>query len=199
MQFDVPAAKGARDMATDETEDPKDGEEPDEEGEEGGAKRKKKKKQLPLLIAVVVLITAALGAASYFLGVFDDGSDPDAAHSESGAESGETNADGTKAPGLFYYDLEEFVVNLNVGSNSPSFLKMKVSLELGSALEVPAIEAGLPRIRDSFHIYLRELRRSDLKGAEGIYRLREELLLRINKITYPTKIRDILFKEILIQ
>ena len=98
-----------------------------------------------------------------------------------------------------YYDLEEFIVNLNVGGKRPSFLKMTVSLELAGELQIPEVEAKLPRIRDSFQVYLRELRADDLQGSAGIYRLREELLLRINKVIYPVKVHDILFKEILVQ
>ena len=43
----------------------------------------------------------------------------------------------------------------------------------------------MPRIVDNFQVYLRELRIEDLQGAAGIYRLREELLLRVNAAVRP--------------
>jgi flagellar FliL protein len=46
---------------------------------------------------------------------------------------------------------------------------------------------------------LRELRPSDLEGGIGIYRLREELIRRINIAVYPAKVETILFKDVLIQ
>ena len=46
---------------------------------------------------------------------------------------------------------------------------------------------------------LEPMRSSDLAGSAGIQRLREELLLRANKALAPTKINDVLFKEIVVQ
>ena len=57
----------------------------------------------------------------------------------------------------------------------------------------------MPKIIDNFQTYLRELRIDDLKGSAGIYRLREELLMRVNAGAAPIKIKDVLFKEMLIQ
>ena len=164
----------------------------------------KPKSKLPLIIGGVAVVLLLAVGGGFFLGVFGGGGENEAAHGEEdgelhGESSGDLHGEGGEGGGMIYYDLQEIIVNLNVGSASPSFLKMKISLELANALDVPSIEAQLPRIRDSFHVYIRELRRTDLQGSEGIYRLREELLLRINKIVHPIKVRDILFKEILIQ
>jgi flagellar FliL protein len=46
---------------------------------------------------------------------------------------------------------------------------------------------------------LRGLQVEDLQGSAGIYRLREELLARVNVVTEPVKVHDVLFKEILVQ
>ena len=53
----------------------------------------------------------------------------------------------------------------------------------------------MPKIIDNFQTYLRELRIDDLKGSAGMYRLREELLIRVNAGAAPIKIKDVLFKE----
>ena len=50
-----------------------------------------------------------------------------------------------------------------------------------------------------FQLYLRELRSSDLDGSAGIFRLKEELLRRVNIEVHPNKIRRVLFKEIIVQ
>ena len=57
----------------------------------------------------------------------------------------------------------------------------------------------LPRIEDQFQVFTRELRTTDLEGSAGVYRLKEELLKRVNIAIYPAKIDAVLFKEILIQ
>lgn len=180
-----------------------------EDGEaEGEAKGGKGKLIIIIAAAAVVLISIPL--ALFFLGFFGGSEEAEEEASPITKESEDLpstedelvryDEDGNPIiEQTIYYDMEEFIVNLNVGSNRPSFLKMTLSLELPGELHVAPIESKLPRIRDSFQIYLRELRTDDLQGSAGIYRLREELLLRINKIVHPAKVNDILFKEILIQ
>jgi len=169
------------------------------EGEEVAAVPSGKKKII--IIAALVLILAAIPAALYFTGIIGGGSAEQEATptDENGNPLYDENGKLLPPQQIIYYDLEEFLVNLNVGSKRPSFLKMTVSLELPGEAQIPAIESKLPRIRDSFQVYLRELRLEDLQGSAGIYRLREELLLRINKIVHPAKVNDILFKQILVQ
>ena len=100
---------------------------------------------------------------------------------------------------MVFFPLEELIVNLNTGGRKSTFLKIKVSLELASAGDVKRIETVMPRIMDNFQVYLRELRIEDLKGSAGMYRLREELLTRVNTAAAPAKVRDVLFKEMLVQ
>ena len=99
----------------------------------------------------------------------------------------------------FFFPLEELIVNLNAGGRNSTFLKIRVSLELADGGDISRIESVMPRIMDNFQVYLRELRIEDLKGSAGMYRLREELLTRVNAAAAPAKIQDVLFKEILVQ
>ena len=98
-----------------------------------------------------------------------------------------------------FYDLQEILVNLNTGGRKSSFLKIRISLELERASDVPLIESVMPRVIDNFQVYLRELRIDDLKGSAGMYRLREELMRRVSAATAPAGIKDVLFKEMLVQ
>ena len=98
-----------------------------------------------------------------------------------------------------FYDLPEMLVNLNTGGRKSSFLKIRISLELENQADIPRIERVMPRIVDNFQTYLRELRIDDLKGSAGMYRLREELLTRVSAASAPAKIKDVLFKEMLVQ
>ena len=61
------------------------------------------------------------------------------------------------------------------------------------------IQPRLAKVMDAFQVYLRELRKSDLDGSAGIYRLKEELLRRVNVAIAPAQVENILFKEILVQ
>ena len=191
----------------------------EETGEEGGHGEKKKPKKLILIGAAVVLVLALAGGGYFF---FMSGGDKDkkeeteevAEREEAPAEHGEAGehgeaaegkegkaakgADG-KATGVVFYDLPDFVVNLNDKGSKTRFLKLSVTLELPNGEAMEQIDKMRPRIMDSFQVYLRELRKSDLEGSAGLYRLREELLLRVNKTVYPAKVNDILFKELITQ
>ena len=90
-------------------------------------------------------------------------------------------------------------VNLSGGAKKSSFLKLKMSLEVGDAEYAKVVENLMPRIIDSFQLYLRQLRLEDLQGSAGMYRLREELLVRVNKIAEPAEVKDVLFTEMLAQ
>ena len=48
-------------------------------------------------------------------------------------------------------------------------------------------------------MYLRELRAQDLSGSAGLFRLKEELLVRLNTSVAPAEVKDVLFREMLVQ
>ncbi|MBI1275215.1 flagellar basal body protein FliL [bacterium] len=118
---------------------------------------------------------------------------------KSGGHGGEAAADSKSPDGAIYHPLPDFLVNLNSPTKRSSFLKVTVTLVVADEKSVETVKGYEPRIIDSFQTYLRELRPEDLKGSGGIFRLREELLLRINKIVQPAKVNDILFKDMIVQ
>ena len=100
---------------------------------------------------------------------------------------------------VVFYDLPDLLVNLNTGSKQASYLKLSVALELEDEGGIDRLEKMLPRVIDNFQVYLRELRLEDLSGSAGLYRLKEELLVRVNRAVAPVKVSDVLFKEMLVQ
>ena len=86
----------------------------------------------------------------------------------------------------------------NVVIRIPDLSAMKVEVQINE-LDVARLRTLSPRIIDNFQVYLRELRVEDLRGSAGIYRLREELLARVNAAVHPTKVKDVLFKDMLVQ
>ena len=173
-------------------------------GEAGGEAPKKKfgGKKLILIGGVAVLVLVGAGAGLFFSGILGGGDDDEevvaqAAAEMDGEETGARPSD--EAREAVFYDLPEMLVNLNTGGRQASFLKIQVSLELGSQDAVPQVEALLPRIVDNFQVYLRELRPEELSGTKGVFRLKEELLVRVNTAVQPVRVYDILFKEILVQ
>ena len=123
-----------------------------------------------------------------------------------GKESGKTDADGKpsevvepEGPG-HYFELDELIVTLSGGpGRKQSFLKMRINLELQKASDEVRIKQVMPRIVDNFQVFLRELRIEELQGSHGLYRVKEELLARVNAAAHPVKVKDVLFKEMLVQ
>ncbi len=164
-----------------------------EESAEGAKKLKLSKKQLIILAVVgVLVIGGGTGAAFYFAG--------------SGKKTAETTTTEEKAAvesdhkgKAVYFSLGDLLVNLSGEGKHPNYLKLKISLELADEKDLPLMEAIKPRIIDNFQVYLRELRIEDLRGSAGLYRLREELLLRVTEAAQPVRVRSVLFQEMLVQ
>ena len=160
-----------------------------EEGAEAPPRRKLSGKLIVMAGGALLLLLVGGGAGAYFLGFFDSHETDEAQH----------EAKPVEAEDLVFYDLPEILVNLNTAGRKSSYLKIKVSLELEDPDAVPLLDARMPRIIDNFQVYLRELRIDDLQGSEGMFRLKEELLSRVNTAVKPVKVADVLFKEMLVQ
>lgn len=163
-----------------------------EQGEEGGHKKGKKKLIFIAAGAVVVILVVA---GVLLMG----GGGGKEEHKETPEEIAAKEAAAALAAKPVYYELPEFLVNLNSTTSRVSFLKMSVTLELKDAASVAVMDANKPRILDIFNTYLRELRAADVQGSAGIYRLRTELLTRLNSTIEDGTVKDILFGEIIVQ
>ena len=180
----------------------------EDEGAAGEAPARKKfsGKKLALFVILPLLLVLGGGAAAFFAGVFSP-AEPAAEEGhgeEAPAHAGDghgAKGDGHGAPGGggVFFNVPDLVVNLNSTGRRPSFLKISISIEVGRPEDVPEIEKVMPRIVDNFQVYLRELRLEDLRGSAGIYRLREELLMRVGVAAQPVQVKDVLFREMLIQ
>ena len=98
-------------------------------------------------------------------------------------------------------DVPDITVNLAQapGQERQAFLRLKLALEVSDPKVIAQIQPLMPRLLDTFQVYLRELRSSDLEGSAGVYRLKEELVRRTNIAVYPAKIEAVLFKDVLVQ
>jgi flagellar FliL protein len=145
-------------------------------------------KKLVLMIGLPVALLIGGGVGAWQFGLLDK--------LTGGHETTTKSADPRN---LVFYDLPEMLVNLNSTGRQTNYLKLKVALELEDQSAIKQVESAMPRIVDSFQVYLRELRPDELTGSAGMYRLKEELMFRLNTAVYPTKVSDVLFKEMLVQ
>ena len=144
-----------------------------------------------LVVTVVPAFLLVAGAGSYFLLFAGKGAAPAA----------EAHGAAPAAPASFIFNLPTMTINLNTedGETRETFLRLSIALEVDSEGTMTLIQPKMAKVVDAFQVYLRELRRSDLEGSAGIYRLKEELLRRVNVAIAPQEVKTILFKEILVQ
>ena len=154
------------------------------EGGEGKAKAGGKKK-LILMAAAAVLVLGGAGGGWFYL------------QKQKAAPASAMPAKKKTA----FFDLPDITTNLATapGAERPIYLRLKLAIEVDNDKMVEEIKPMMPRVIDNFQIFLRELRPADLEGSAGLYRLKEELVRRINAAVYPARIEAVLFKDVLVQ
>ena len=161
------------------------------EVEEGEAKPAKRgiPRRLIIIAAAGLIVLLAAGAGLYFFVFAGRSAIEDAARSAA-----------MTVPETFIFNLPAMTVNLNDdGAEGDQFLKLTIALEVADETVMREIQPRMAKVVDAFQVYLRELRKSDLEGSAGIYRLKEELRRRVNLAIFPAHVEGILFKEILVQ
>lgn len=184
------------------------------EGVEGEAPAKKKMSGKTLVLFFIlpaVLVLGGGGAAAYLL-LFNGHpaeQHADAGHGKAKDGHGEgAEAEATPGPNgttiqhgenVVFVTLPEMLVNITGPDGRPSYLKLKLTLEAPNDETVTALTDHIPRVSDEFNGFLRELRTDDLSGSAGAYRLRLELLRRVNLVIAPMQVNAVLIEEMLVQ
>ena len=181
------------------------------EGEEGEGKKPQKKLSMKMMLiaAAAALVVVGGGGTAAFIFLKPK---PDAAHAgkdakkpakkgkdEKGKKDDKAAGQVTEGPdGVLFYTMPDVVVNMQTADGRPTFLKLKLTLELPDQATVDALEPNMPRLQDMFQTFLRELRPEDLSGSQGSYQLRMEILRRVNLVIAPSKANAVLIEEMLI-
>ncbi|GJE60649.1 flagellar basal body-associated protein FliL [Methylobacterium trifolii] len=164
---------------------------PEAEGEGGEAAAPKSKKKLIVIVMGAVVLLAAGGGGAFVM------KKRAAAHAET--EASAQPVEEKKA--VVFLDVREMMLNLtpDAGQDRAKFAKLRIALELKDAKVEGEVKPLMPRVEDALQVYMRELRPSDLSSSLGLYRLREELLRRVNVAIYPAKVEAVLFKDVIVQ
>ncbi|WP_439471820.1 flagellar basal body-associated FliL family protein [Brevundimonas sp.] len=119
-----------------------------------------------------------------------------------GAEGAADPSLGTIAEGpdgVTFYTMPDMVMNIQSAEGRPTYLKLKLTLEMQDAEVASHLQGEMPRMKDMFQSFLRELRPEDLAGSAGSFQLRAEILRRVNLIAAPGKVDAVLIEEMLVQ
>ncbi|RAK58038.1 flagellar basal body-associated FliL family protein [Phenylobacterium deserti] len=186
-----------------------------EGGEDGEGAPAKKKLPLKLLIIIGAAVLVVLGGGGAAAFIFlkpkpaeahgaEKGHKPEKKKKEKKEKGGKEGEGGEAAQvregpdGVLFYTLPDVVVNMQTADGRPTFLKLKLTLEMPDEEAVEALEPNMPRLQDMFQTFLRELRPEDLQGSQGSYQLRMEILRRVNLTLAPSKANAVLIEEMLI-
>ena len=154
--------------------------------------------KLIIMIVVPVLLLGGGGAGAYFMGVFSSEETGDVAMAEE-APPPEEMLPPVMPTDIVFVDLPDLLLNLNVTGKRLRFLKVVASLEVASEEMAEIVRQMTPRILDNLHLYFRSVAPEELAGPDGVYRIKEDLLVRVNDTIQPAIVRDVLVKEMLVQ
>ncbi len=189
------------------------------EGEAPAGKKKPSKKMLIMMAAGALLVVGGGGAGAMLLlgGDKAKAKSGDEAHGEKphdkpkkkakkkGGDHGgkDKPAEGAAViaegpDGVVFYTMPDILVNIQSADGRPSYLKLKLTLELPDHESAEALGPATPRLNDMFSTFLRELRPEDLSGSQGTYELRMEILRRANLVVAPSEVKAVLIEEMLI-
>jgi len=181
-----------------------------EDGEAGADAAPKGKKKLVIIGAAAALLVVGGGGAFMMMGQGGNAEGKEAAAGgggHGGGGHGGGHGDAAKGVGpdgkrpIVFVELRVMLLNLSpdMPQEKAKYAKLRLALELKDAGVEDEVKPLMPRIEDTLQVYMRELRVSDLTGSVGLYRLREELLRRVNVAVYPAKVEAVLFKDVIVQ
>lgn len=157
------------------------------EGAEGEVAAPKKglfaNKWVVIGIAVALVLVVG-GAAAFFL---------------LGGDNADEEVVIDPASAVVMFDVPPISTNLLTNGGPARFLKAKLALELGTEKDKAEVEKMLPRLQDDWQNFLRQMRPEDTEGSAAMQRLKEALLLRANQVLAPVMVRNVLFRELLVQ
>lgn len=144
------------------------------------------KPRAKILAAVLILMIGGAGFSSTYLGLID----PDKVFKSSMAE------EAVELPGFVFVDVPQVVLTL--AGARPRTLVLSAKIE-ADAEQVKDIEYLLPRISDSFNLFLSNIDPVAFERRGILDIIRAELATRISYILGADSFRDILITEFRIQ
>jgi flagellar FliL protein len=146
-----------------------------------------KKKLLLFGLPALILLLGGAGAGIMLLG------------GGKGEQVAEDGAHAEPAEPYYFYEMPEMLVNINSGDGKTAVMKLKLNIEVSDQALIPVLDETMPRVIDRYQGFLRELRPEDIAGSAGYYRLKLELLRRVNLAIAPAEAEAVNIDQLLIQ
>jgi flagellar FliL protein len=179
--------------------------------EEAGADRvesvadapKKSKPKVLIIAAVAGLVLVLVGVGGYVAFSMMGGKKKEAkeAKSEHGAAPAEKGGEGESlAEGKLgqFVSLEPFIVNL-ASEGGKRYLKVSLQLELGKQETAQEVTNHMPQIKDTVITVLSSKSSDELLTVEGKFKLKEQIVTRVNTLLTTGVVKNVFFVEFVIQ
>jgi flagellar protein FliL len=146
--------------------------------------------QRRVLLAVIVALAALLvvGGGLALAGVWPFGAAGDTAERPTG-----------QAASARYVDVPPMVVTLRSADGRQHFLKLHFVIVAADPTQVGRITAAMPLILDTLQSFLRELRPEDLSGSAAVFRVKEEILVRLRDALGHDGVSEVLIQDLIEQ
>lgn len=167
----------------------------EEAKEQEQEEKKGGKKKLIIILLLVLIILGAGGGAAYKFLVLDKQNEEQ--KKEKKAEKIVEEIKNVEELGI-QFDVGTFIVNLQ-DRDADRYLKISVVLEVQDEKIKMELEKRLPQIKDAITTLLFTKSSSELKTAEGIEQLKEEIIKRINAILPIGGVKNVYFTDFVIQ
>lgn len=185
------------------------------EGGEAPAAPKKAKNKLVIIIIIAVLLVGLVAVGGYLAVSMLGGKKAAKGGEEHGAPAAEGEQAGGEAPaggehgggegeaggagnmGVLV-SLDPFIVNLSSDAGK-RYLKITMQLELARPGMAGEVTNKMPQIKDAVITVLSSKAADDLLTIEGKFRLKEQVLTRINNLLTSGVVKNIFFVEFVIQ
>ncbi|ETO91911.1 MAG: flagellar basal body-associated FliL family protein [Candidatus Xenolissoclinum pacificiensis L6] len=94
--------------------------------------------------------------------------------------------------------LTPLTINISDKNLNPYVLRVGVALEIENAHDKNILENNIPYVKDIIISFLRTLRTEDFDDSEIIFLIKEELLIRINKVVDPVFVTNVLITDFVV-
>ncbi|MDY6823741.1 MAG: flagellar basal body-associated FliL family protein [Thermodesulfobacteriota bacterium] len=189
MADDQPVNEGAEDKGVDGAEETK---------QPGGMK-----KWIIIGVAVLVLAVGGGGAWWFLVGKGGADSEKDTKKKASAGQTGETAGNkGQPSPFGSVFELDPFVVNLKSTEEDDGrrrYLKVEIEMEYSGEMLKAELDRRLPQLRDAVLMHLGTKTADELRDVQDKITLKNELLIKLNRLLINGKIKNIYFVDFIIQ
>lgn len=164
--------------------------------EEGAEEAPKKKGKMGLILAVLALLIC--GGGGFYATYSGLLALPLGGDEAGGKDNGQAQAKAMpELPPVAFLSTGEMIISLGPNARSKHLL-IEAELELAPD-HLSEVELLRPRVLDVFNTFLRAVEERDLEDPGSMPRLRAQLLRRVQIVTGPDRIRDLLITRFILR